>query len=118
MQLVLWLIFVNDIMYLYGREVGRTDGYSVQRNYTVPGKLVKAGPLTLAIRVTDTGGGCGMPDELYLRSDNGEQISLAGEWKYQIAADARKEGMFPKDMSEDPNLPTSLYNAMIHPLVP
>ena len=26
--------------------------------------------------------------------------------------------MFPKDMSEDPNLPTSLYNAMIHPLVP
>ena len=61
---------------------------------------------------------CGMPDELYLRSDNGEQISLAGEWKYQIAADARKEGMFPKDMSEDPNLPTSLYNAMIHPLVP
>ena len=117
-QLVLGAIDDNDITYWNGREVGRTDGYSVQRNYTVPGKLVKAGPLTLAIRVTDTGGGCGMPDELYLRSDNGEQISLAGEWKYQIAADARKEGMFPKDMSEDPNLPTSLYNAMIHPLVP
>ena len=74
--------------------------------------------MTLAIRVTDTGGGCGMPDELYLRSANGEQISLAGEWKYQVAADARKEGMPPKDMSENPNLPTSLYNAMIHPLVP
>lgn len=117
-QLVLGAIDDNDITYWNGREVGRTDGYSVQRNYTVPGKLVKAGPLTLAVRVTDTGGGCGMPDELYLRSDNGEQISLAGEWKYQIAADARKEGMFPKDMSEDPNLPTSLYNAMIHPLVP
>lgn len=118
LQLVLGTIDDNDITYWNGKEVGRTNGYSVSRNYTVPGKMVKAGQVTLAIRVVDTGGGCGMPDELYLRSANGEQISLAGEWKYQVAADGRKEGMPPADMSENPNLPTSLYNAMIHPLVP
>lgn len=117
-QLILGTIDDNDITYWNGREVGRTTGYSIQRNYTVPGKLVKAGQLSLAIRIVDTGGGCGMPNDLYLRSANGEQISLAGEWKYQVAADARKDGMPPKDMSENPNLPTSLYNAMIHPLVP
>lgn len=117
-QLSLGAIDDNDITYWNGREVGRTNGYSATRLYTVPAKLVKAGPLTLAVRVMDTGGGCGMIDDLYLRSDNGEQISLAGEWKYQVAADARKEGLPPADMSENPNLPTSLYNAMIHPLVP
>ena len=117
-QLILGTIDDNDITYWNGREVGRTTGYSIQRNYTVPSKLVKAGQLSLAIRIVDTGGGCGMPNDLYLRSANGEQISLAGEWKYQVAADARKDGMPPKDMSENPNLPTSLYNAMIHPLVP
>ena len=117
-QLILGTIDDNDITYWNGQEVGRTTGYTIQRNYTVPGKLVKAGQLSLAIRIVDTGGGCGMPNDLYLRSANGEQISLAGEWKYQVAADARKEGMPPKDMSENPNLPTSLYNAMIHPLVP
>ena len=117
-QMILGTIDDNDITYWNGQEVGRTTGYTIQRNYTIPGKLVKAGPLSLAIRIVDTGGGCGMPNDLYLRSANGEQISLAGEWKYQVAADARKEGMPPKDMSENPNLPTSLYNAMIHPLVP
>ncbi len=117
-QVVLGTIDDNDITYWNGKEVGRTNGHSVPRNYTVPAKMVKAGLLTLAIRVIDTGGGCGVSDNLFLRSANGEQISLAGDWKYQVAADARKEGMPPADMSENPNLPTSLYNAMIHPLVP
>lgn len=117
-QLVLGAIDDNDITYWNGKEVGRTTGYSVSRNYTVPGKMVKAGKLSLAVRVMDTRGGCSMTDDLYLLSANGEQISLTGEWKYQVAADARKEGMPPADMSENPNLPTSLYNAMIHPLLP
>lgn len=117
-ELVLGTIDDNDITYWNGKEVGRTNGYGLPRNYTVPGKMVKAGLLSLAVRIMDTGGGCGMLNDLYLRSANGEQISLSGEWKYQVAADSRKEGMPPGDMSENPNLPTSLYNAMIHPLVP
>lgn len=118
LQLVLGTIDDNDITYWNGKEVGRTDGHAVPRSYTIPGKMVKAGKVTLAVRVLDTGGGCNMVGDLYLRSAGGEQISLAGDWKYQVAADARKEGMPPADMSRNPNLPTSLYNAMIHPLVP
>ena len=51
------------------------------------------------------------------RSTNDEQISLSGDWKYQVAADTHKVGALPVDRSVDPNLPTSLYNAMIHPLI-
>lgn len=118
LQLVLGTIDDNDITYWNGKEVGRTDGHAVPRSYTIPGKMVKAGKVTLAVRVLDTGGGCNMVGDLYLRSAGGEQISLAGDWKYLVAADSRKEGMPPADMSRNPNLPTSLYNAMIHPLVP
>lgn len=108
----------NDVTYWNGKEVGRTNGYSVLRHYAVPGKLVKAGRLTLAVRVMDNSGGCGMKGNLYIRSANGDRISLEGEWKYQVAADARREGMPPADQSANPNIPTVLYNAMIHPLVP
>ena len=65
----------------------------------------------------DTGGNCGIWGDLYLRSTNDEQISLSGDWKYQVAADTHKVGALPIDRSVDPNLPTSLYNAMIHPLI-
>lgn len=118
LQLVLGTIDDNDITYWNGNEVGRTNGHATPRKYTIPAKMVKAGKVTLAVRVLDTGGGCNMVDDLYLRTAGGEQISLAGDWKYQVAADARKDGMPPADMSENPNLPTSLYNAMVHPLVP
>ena len=76
--MILGTIDDNDITYWNGKEVGRTTGYTIQRNYTVPGKLVKAGPLSLAIRIVDTGGGCGMPNDFYLRSANGEQIASQG----------------------------------------
>ena len=79
--------------------------------------MVKAGKAILAIRVLDTGGNCGIWGDLYLRSTNDEQISLSGDWKYQVAADTHKVGALPVDRSVDPNLPTSLYNAMIHPLI-
>lgn len=117
-QLFLGAIDDNDITYWNGREVGRTDGPANQRKYVIPGKQVKAGKATLAVRVLDTGGGCGIHGDLLLRSSKGEEISLAGNWKFEVAADTHKVGSLPVDRSSDPNLPTSLYNAMIHPLVP
>lgn len=117
-EVLLGTIDDNDITYWNGVEIGRTDGFNVPRRYTVPGKQVKAGALKLAVRITDTGGECNVLEQLCLRSATGEEISLAGEWRYDVAADARKDGMPPVDLSENPNLATSLYNAMIHPLVP
>ncbi len=116
-QLSLGAIDDNDITYWNGIEIGRTDGPTLQRKYIIPEKMVKAGKAILAIRVLDTGGNCGIWGDLYLRSTNDEQISLSGDWKYQVAADTHKVGALPIDRSVDPNLPTSLYNAMIHPLI-
>lgn len=104
-----------DETFWNGSEIGSTNGYNLPRNYTVPGQQVKAGKLKLAIRITDTGRGCGMTGDLYLRSADGETISLAGNWKYQVAEEV---GAPPIDASNNPNIPTLLYNAMIHPLIP
>lgn len=104
-----------DETFWNGSEIGHTNGYNLPRNYTVPGQQVKAGKLQLAIRVTDNSGGCGMTEDLYLRSADGDKISLAGNWKYQIAEEV---GAPPIDKSNNPNIPTLLYNAMIHPLIP
>lgn len=108
---------IDDIDETFWNEnkIGHTDGYNLPRNYTVPGQQVKAGKLMLAIRITDNSGGCGMTEDLYLRSADGDKISLAGEWKYQIAEEV---GAPPIDKSNNPNIPTLLYNAMIHPLIP
>lgn len=117
-KLSLGAIDDNDITYWNGREIGRTDGPAVQRDYLVPAKMVEAGKAVIAVRVLDTGGGCGMHGNLSLSSSGKGEISLSGEWKYEVAADVSKVGPLPSDRSSDPNLPTSLYNAMIHPLVP
>lgn len=117
-QLIMGTVDDNDVTYWNGKEIGRTDGYGVPRKYIIPGKQVQAGKSLLAIRVMDTGGGCGILGDFYLRGANDQQISLSGDWKYQVAADIRKVGKLPMNSWADPNLPTSLYNAMIHPLVP
>lgn len=104
-----------DETFWNGSEIGHTDGYNLPRNYTVQGQKVKAGKQILAIRVTDNSGACGMTGDLYLRSAGGEKISLAGDWKYQIADEI---GAPPVNKSNNPNIPTLLYNAMIHPLIP
>lgn len=118
LRLSLGAIDDNDVTYWNGKEVGRTDGPAVQRHYVVPAKMVKAGKAVIAVRVLDTGGGCGIHGELGLDAGKRGRMSLSGEWKYQVAGDVSKVGPLPVDRSSDPNLPTSLYNAMVHPLVP
>jgi sialate O-acetylesterase len=80
---------------------------------------VKKGKAVISIRVTDTGGGGGIyGDEakIFLASDEAGKISLSGEWKYKQAVNFRE---FPSPQSiRNPNRPTVLYNAMIHPLIP
>ncbi len=92
------------------------------RVYTVPGNLVKAGANVIAVRVIDSGfaGGIwGCKDEdmrLELAgATGGAVVSLAGDWLYQPGVQLAAS---PKSLLNNPNLPTVLYNAMIHPLVP
>lgn len=123
----------GDTTYFNGTQVGISaasvdGGWQRERNYNVHNSLVKAGKLTIAVRVVDLngdGGIWGKPEQLTLtRADGqGEAVSLAGEWKYHLAHEittknrpARRPGTLFGP--EHPHAPAGLYNGMIAPIVP
>ena len=123
LTLKLAMIDDNDITYFNGVKIGETDGHNIKRVYSIPGKLVKPGKAVITIRVTDTGGGGGIYGEtvdLSVAPSTGKEsaTSLAGTWKYQAAIDLKKHDKAPQSVSGNPNRPTVLYNAMIHPIAP
>jgi len=105
----------SDISWVNGHEVGRTAlAWNSPRVYEVSPAFLREGRNLVAVRVEDTGGGGGIwgdPELLWIEVA-GTKRSLAGPWKIGIGlatvnADARKN-----------QVPTMLYNKMIHPLLP
>jgi sialate O-acetylesterase len=104
----------GDTTYFNGIKVGAMsmdtpNVWKTPREYTVPASLVKAGTVSIAVRVSDQFGGGGIlgtPEQMSLTvADSPEEsISLAGNWKFRIAAS------WPQN-----ELPTGLYNGMISP---
>ena len=112
-----------DEVFFNGEKVGATgidtpQYWSVLRHYPVPGRLVRAGANTVAVRVIDHAFDGGIGDNarnLYLGTGT-TRIPLAGDdWKM------RPEFLLEKDFPVRPGAPTdpalyhpaSLYNAMI-----
>ncbi len=117
LKLNLGVIDDNDITFVNGVKVGETIGYSNKRVYTVPAAQVKEGPLTIIVRVTDTGGGGGLyggDNIITVSSTTGDSQSLAGAWKYKAGVNFSAIAPMPS-VSEGPNRTTVLYNAMINP---
>ncbi len=116
----------NEITYFNGVEIGKTDGWNVIRTYKVPANLVKSGKAVITVRVADTGGNGGFHgDKESMRitlsaglSGNSSFIEIAGNWKYKTTVDFKKSGKAPQSPENNPNRPTVLFNAMIHPIVP
>jgi len=110
----------NDITWFNGVKVGSLDGANKLRKYKIPGSIVKTGMNLIAVRVFDignNGGIYGNPEQLKIEDNSGNEISLSGTWKYKIGFNL--EALPPRPQSPDnPNKPTLLYNAMIHPLIP
>ena len=118
-----------DVTYFNGEKIGstgsETPGYwASPRRYTVPGRLVKAGSNTIAVRAYDHFGGGGINGAAGLMSlsdEGGEPIELEGPWKYQVehvivaTANDAKPGT---GGANNPNTATVLFNGMIWPLVP
>ena len=109
----------NDFAYFNGELIGHTEGCILQREYTVPGSLVKAGVNTIALRVMDTGGLSGIlgeDREICLELPGGQTLPLSGEWWCKECMDIGAAPLFPVNMDMDPNQPSCLYNSMIWPL--
>ncbi len=109
-----------DATYFNGKLIGvhnKIDDWDKARNYTIPASDVKAGKAVIAVRIANTyreGGLFGKPEQLkiYPKDEVDKAISLAGEWRYKIAA------YFPeKPVANNPHNPAFLYNGMIHPLL-
>lgn len=129
MLLSLGSIDDNEITWVNGEEVGRTKGWEAARSYEVPAQILRAGKNVIAVRVQDTGGDGGIKgeaDRLYLTpigaapadatadgpGDRG-LTPLAGPWKFKVGA----VSVSPSDGNQR-QIPTLLYNKMIHPLLP
>ena len=113
-ELSLGMIDDNDVTYVNGVIVGKTNGYNVNRRYKIAGGLLKEGKNVIAVKVEDTGGGGGLygdADSLKL-TINGQKQSLAGNWSFQVESIGKSNSMSPN------SYPTLLYNAMINPLIP
>ncbi|WP_276786006.1 sialate O-acetylesterase [Paraprevotella xylaniphila] len=117
LQLNPGIIDDEDIIYWNGEQIANGAGYNVQRHYTVPGRLVKAGKNTLAIKVNDNGGEggiAGKAEDMNLKLSDKDMLSLAGNWKYRVGcslADMPPAPIYPEHSS----FPSVLFNGMVHP---
>jgi sialate O-acetylesterase len=110
----------QDITWFNGQEIGRTEGPTKERSYTVPRHVVKAGENVIAVRVLDfrrRGGVYGKHDQLTLVAAQ-DTMPLSGDWHYKVSVDAREGTSMPQPPVDLKNRVTGLYNAMIHPLIP
>jgi sialate O-acetylesterase len=125
-----------DMAFINGQKIGanmETGNWKTDRLYTVPAGLLHSGENLLAVCVVDITGGGGLygEDDITLSSKKGEPILLLrGKWKYLPIAEIMGNKIFfydsennfftrPKSrFSIGPSSPTTLYNAMIYPLIP
>jgi len=112
----------DDITFYNGVEIGRTEGATVEREYTIPSDMVKEGRAVILVRNFDTGGDAGIsgytnrPCEL--RSPDGKSVTLNGEWRVNVDEDINSLPPRPREPNSDPHNVSVLYNAMINPIVP
>lgn len=120
LTLNLGMIDDNETTFFNGQQVGSTQGYDHKRTYTIPANLVKQGKAVITVRVFDLGGEGGFhgePEEMNIFLTGDKKVALGGEWKYSVGLNLT-EVPAPKLAENQNNNPTSLFNAMIHPLIP
>ena len=122
-----------DATYFNGQKVGGLAGsekYNIVREYFIPKSILKKGENIIAIRAIDTGGRGVFGAPMVLSNKSGVSISLAGSWRYMPVAEIYTNIFYVYDINNSsfltrpyilkthPNLPTVLYNGMLHPIIP
>lgn len=116
-RLLVGTLYDADQTYVNGRQVGSTGYQYPPRRYTIPAGLLVAGRNALTVRFTTKGGAPHfIPEKPYkLIFDDGTEVDLSDQWR--IAEGVRMQPCPGLDAGGQ-NLPTVLYNAMLHPLAP
>ncbi|MEZ6015664.1 MAG: sialate O-acetylesterase [Planctomycetota bacterium] len=104
-----------------GARIGATGGWTVDRNYTVPGELVYPGRNVITVAVHDSGGAGGFhgaASAMTARPADGEVpvLSLAGTWR--ALAVAATGAAYPRPPAISASTPSALFNGMIAPVQP
>jgi sialate O-acetylesterase len=139
-DLVLELGPIDDMdrSYVNGVLAGASEKeglWQIDRIYNIPKEAVTGTTLVIAVRVLDNQGGggiYGLEEKLKVHpKESDEKITLAGNWKYLPVAEYKSGKFFvfgakgeaflkrPKmSVGLSAYTPTSLFNAMINPLIP
>jgi|WetSurMetagenome_2_1015567.scaffolds.fasta_scaffold00004_125 sialate O-acetylesterase len=138
-ELILSLGPIDDMdrTYFNGELVGATEKggfWQINRDYSIPGNLVKEGKNTIAVRVLDTQGGGGIWGDkgsmkLAVKQGKMKPVNIEGDWKFQVVAELIGDRFFifdfmnsdfsvkPRPKTFGPYSPSTLYNAMLNPLI-
>jgi len=125
-RLYLGTLYDADVTYVNGRQVGSTGYQYPPRRYDIPAGLLHEGDNVIAIRFINKQGTAHFIKEkpyLIAFGDNRYSINplpedvipLSPTWRYHLGA------VLPPCPSSGlalQNLPTTLYNAVLHPLAP
>ena len=125
-RLLLGTLFDQDITYLNGQEIGHTYYQYPPRRYDIPEGLLREGDNVITVRfINKYGMAHFIPEKPYMlafgddrKSQNPmptDVIPLSEQWKVQLGTE------MPSCPSGDislQNIPTTLYNAVLHPLAP
>jgi sialate O-acetylesterase len=106
----------SDECYINGVLAGKTENrYDLPRVYKIVPGILKEGINVISLKVIDTGGGGGAwgTDNQMVLEVNGNNTSLAGDWRYRVGLNLPA----PRETSSPNSFPSLLYNAMIHPLL-
>lgn len=108
-----------DVLYINGKQVGRTPSMYSERRYNVPADLLKAGKNLFVVKITNNSGKGGfVPDKPYYLFSGSDTVSLVGYWKYKVGeVFAPRTGNGGSGFVSAQNSPTALYNGMIAPVI-
>jgi sialate O-acetylesterase len=110
-----------DTVFINGQQVGASAWVENPRVYFIRDGVLKPGKNVLTIRVLKTkpdGGFLGKPEALHLMLGDKSSIPLSGEWKGQLALDARPPQPLPIGYQNWPVIPSVLYEGMLAPVAP
>ena len=96
-----------DATYFNDQFIGSSLVYNAPRRYFISKDLIKYGENTIEIKFIDLQGDGGFKGRMYLKSEKGDVISIAGTWDYLII----------KDKIESDNMFLVNANIAINPLL-